>query len=87
MKNNNFWGPVNIGSEEMVSINQLADMVMKISGKNLKKIYVSGPQGVRGRKSENTLIKKELNWAPSQPLVVGLEKTYKWIEKQIVRDN
>ncbi|MEN9858543.1 MAG: hypothetical protein RIT50_665, partial [Bacteroidota bacterium] len=82
--NAEFEGPLNIGSEEMVSINELTKKVIAISGKNLaiKNIPVTY-QGVRGRRSDNTLIKQELNWAPSQPLDKGLEKTYSWIESQV----
>jgi GDP-D-mannose 3', 5'-epimerase len=81
-----FTGPVNIGSEEMVTINQLAEMSIKISGKRLRIINVAGPTGVRGRRSDNKLIKAKLGWAPSERLVVGLEKTYRWIEKQIFQN-
>ena len=76
-------GPVNIGSEEMVTINGLADMVMEIAGKNLKKKHIPGPLGVRGRNSDNRLIKEKLGWAPSQPLKKGLTKTYAWINEQV----
>lgn len=75
-------GPVNIGSDEMVTIDQLSNMVMKIAGKNLKKIHIPGPLGVRGRNSDNKLIYKKLNWRPSRPLEEGLEKTYNWIKDQ-----
>jgi len=78
----NFTGPVNIGSEEMVSINQLADMIIKISGKKLGKIYIDGPLGVRGRNSDNKLIQEKLGWRPTQPMEIGLRKTYAWIEEQ-----
>jgi nucleoside-diphosphate-sugar epimerase len=78
-----FVGPVNIGSEEMVSINQLADLVMKIAGKNLTKRFVEGPQGVRGRNSDNRLIYEKLNWRPRMPLQVGLGRTYAWVEEQV----
>lgn len=78
----NFTGPVNIGSEEMVSINQLADMIIKISGKQLGKNYIDGPIGVRGRNSDNKLIQEKLGWKPSQPMEIGLRKTYAWIEEQ-----
>jgi nucleoside-diphosphate-sugar epimerase len=78
-------GPVNIGSDEMVTIDQLADMVMEIAGKNLTKNYIPGPLGVRGRNSDNRLIAEKLNWRPVQKLIVGLEQTYKWIENQIKR--
>ena len=78
-----FTGPVNIGSEEMISINNLALMVMEIAGKPLDIHHIKGPQGVRGRKSDNTLIQEKLNWEPGQPLRDGIEKTYTWIEKQV----
>lgn len=78
----NWTGPVNIGSEEMVSINQLANMIIDISGKNLTLEHIPGPLGVRGRNSDNTLLEKQLNWKPSLPLRQGLEKTYSWIEEQ-----
>ena len=76
-------GPVNIGSEEMVTINQLAAMVMDIAGKNLTVKHVPGPLGVRGRNSDNRLIREKLGWAPSCPLREGLEKTYAWISAQV----
>ena len=79
-----FIGPVNIGSEEMVTINQLAEMVMEIAGKRLKIKHIPGPLGVRGRNSDNRLIKEKLGWEPSYPLKNGLEKTYEWIEEQII---
>ena len=78
-----FTGPVNIGSEEMVSINQLADMIIKISGKKLGKNYIDGPIGVRGRNSDNKLIQEKLGWKPTQPMETGLRKTYAWIEAQV----
>ena len=76
-------GPVNIGSEEMVTINGLAEMIMEIAGKRLTIKHVEGPQGVRGRNSDNALIQELLDWAPSQPLHDGLAKTYEWIEQQV----
>jgi len=78
-----FMGPVNIGSEEMVSINQLAQMIMEAAGKTLIIKHIPGPQGVRGRNSDNRLIMEKLGWAPGQPLEVGIKRTYQWIEKQI----
>jgi nucleoside-diphosphate-sugar epimerase len=78
-----FTGPVNIGSEEMVSINQLAEMIMEIAGKHLRIRHIPGPLGVRGRNSDNRLIRQKLGWAPSRPLREGLEKTYAWIEQQV----
>ncbi|MGC8558859.1 MAG: NAD-dependent epimerase/dehydratase family protein [Nitrososphaeria archaeon] len=83
MDSETFFGPVNIGSEEMVTINQLAEMVMSIAGVKLNIKHIEGPLGVRGRNSDNRLIRQKLGWAPSQPLIVGLEKTYRWIEKQV----
>jgi nucleoside-diphosphate-sugar epimerase len=80
----NFSGPVNIGSEEMVSIDALVDMVCDIAGKKLEKNHVPGPLGVRGRNSDNRLIKEKLNWQPSRSLREGLEKTYDWIERQVM---
>jgi len=79
----NFNGPVNIGSEEMISINELAKMVISISGKDLTINNIPGPVGVRGRNSDNTLIRHELDWEPSQSLRQGLEVTYGWISNQI----
>ena len=69
----NFAGPVNIGSEEMVTINQLVNMAAEIAG----------PTGVRGRNSDNRLIREKLGWAPERPLVEGLEKTFQWIDAQV----
>jgi GDP-D-mannose 3',5'-epimerase len=76
-------GPVNIGSEEMVTINQLVDIVADIAGKTIEKNHISGPLGVRGRNSDNQLIERELGWRPSRPLREGLAKTYEWIEAQV----
>jgi nucleoside-diphosphate-sugar epimerase len=76
-----FSGPMNIGSEEMISINGLAELVIKIANKNLKINHISGPQGVRGRNSDNTLMKSKLNWSPELPLKYGITKTYEWIIK------
>ncbi|MCX6732932.1 MAG: NAD-dependent epimerase/dehydratase family protein, partial [Candidatus Roizmanbacteria bacterium] len=84
LMNSKFTGPVNIGSEEMISINDLADMVMKIAGKKIKIKHISGPLGVRGRNSDNRLIREKLNWEPSQSLIIGMEKTYHWISKQVL---
>jgi len=75
-----FADPLNLGSDEMVTINQLVDMVEDIAKIKLKRNYNLGaPKGVRGRSSDNTLIKKQLGWAPSITLRKGMEKTYKWI--------
>jgi nucleoside-diphosphate-sugar epimerase len=78
-----FTGPVNIGSEEMVTINQLAGMVMEIGGKRLTIHHIPGPLGVRGRNSDNRLIGRKLGWTPSRPLREGLEETYSWIAAQV----
>ncbi len=80
-----FSGPVNIGSEEMVSINQLARMVMEIANKQLKIRHIPGPEGVRGRCSDNRLIAEKINWRPTKPLREGLEKTYKWIAEEVTK--
>ena len=76
-------GPVNIGSDEMVTIDQLTDMVIDIGGKKLIKKFIKGPQGVRGRNSDNILIEKKLGWKPTKTLKEGIKKTYDWIERQI----
>jgi len=75
--------PLNIGSEEMVTIDQLARAIMEIAGKRLAIRHVDGPVGVRGRRSDNTLIRARLGWAPSRPLREGLQATYRWIEAQV----
>lgn len=81
----NFEGPVNIGSDEMVTINQLAEMIMRIAGKSLTVRHIPGPLGVRGRNSHNELIREKLGWAPDQPLEAGLKQTYAWISEQVER--
>lgn len=78
-----FKGPVNIGSEEMVTINQLAEMAMRMAGKKLRLRHIPGPLGVRGRNSDNRLIQNELGWAPSRPLEEGMRRTYEWVEAQV----
>lgn len=83
MKVKDFHGPVNIGSEEMVTIDQLVEMVMDITGKKLKIKHIKGPLGVRGRNSDNKLLRKKLGWEPKMKLREGLKKTYRWIEKQV----
>jgi GDP-D-mannose 3',5'-epimerase len=83
----NFPGPVNIGSQEMVTINQLVDLVADVAGKHIGKRHIPGPLGVRGRNSDNRLIKEKLGWAPSQRLRAGLEPTYRWIETQVMRNS
>jgi GDP-D-mannose 3', 5'-epimerase len=79
-----FVGPVNVGSDEMVTINQLVDIVSEIAGKRLRKVHIPGPTGVRGRNSDNALIREKLGWQPSQPLRKGLEVTYAWVESQVM---
>ena len=79
----NFKGPVNIGSEEMITMNDFAKMIMKIEGKDLPIRHIEGPLGVKGRNSDNRLIKEKLGWEPSQPLEEGIKKTYFWIKSQI----
>lgn len=80
-----FSGPVNVGSEEMVSINRLAEMIMEIAGRKLAVRHIPGPLGVRGRNSDNALIREKLGWAPNRPLREGLESTYAWIAAQLAR--
>jgi len=80
-----FIGPVNIGSDEMISINDLVNYVIDISGKMVNIKHIDGPTGVRGRNSDNTLIKEKLNWSPKQPLYDGLIKTFNWINKEIIK--
>ena len=83
MESRDFHGPVNIGSEEMISINDLAKMIIEISGKNINIDNVHGPTGVRGRNSDNALIKEKLGWAPSMPLQDGVKKVYYWIAEEM----
>jgi len=78
-----FQGPVNIGSDEMISINDFVDMIAEVAGKDITRNHIEGPEGVRGRNSDNTLIKERLDWAPSQPLREGVRKTYEWIEGRV----
>jgi nucleoside-diphosphate-sugar epimerase len=83
MNQEEFIGPVNIGSDEMVTINRLADIVCEIGSKSLIKKHIPGPLGVRGRNSDNNLIAEKLGWKPSLPLKDGLAKTYNWIDEQV----
>ena len=83
MMQSDFMGPVNIGSEEMVTINQLVETAAKVAEKEVTKIHIDGPLGVRGRNSNNDLIRKELGWDYSQTLEEGIRKTYAWISEQI----
>jgi GDP-D-mannose 3',5'-epimerase len=78
-----FTGPVNIGSEEMVTVNKLAELVAGIAGKELSLCHIPGPLGVRGRNSDSRLLREKLGWSPSRPLQDGLEKTYQWIAQQV----
>jgi nucleoside-diphosphate-sugar epimerase len=78
-----FYGPVNIGSDEMITINGLAEMAMDIAGKKLSVKHIPGPLGVRGRNSDNGLIKQKLGWSPSWPLRKGMEITYQWINEMV----
>lgn len=80
-----FEGPVNIGSEEMVTINQLAELAISLSGKDIKIANVPGPLGVRGRNSDNRLIRTMLGWEPGQSLTDGMRITYDWIEQQVAQ--
>lgn len=83
LSRSNWEGPVNIGSDEMVTINKLAEMIMKIANKDLTIKHIDGPLGVRGRNSDNNLFFEKLGWKVSASLESGLKKTYPWIEKQI----
>jgi len=75
--------PINIGSDEMVSMNDMHNLVCSFEGKKIAVKHIKGPEGVRGRNSDNTLIKEKLGWAPDTSLAVGLRRTYDWIKKQI----
>ena len=83
LMDSDFMGPVNIGSEEMVTINQLVDIAAKVAEKKVSKIHIDGPLGVRGRNSNNDVIRKELGWDYSQTLEEGIRYTYYWIQEQI----
>ena len=94
MRQDSFLGPVNIGSEEMVTINQLAEMAIKAAGKRAYVKNIAGeefktkygfkcPVGVRGRNSDNKLYKEKMGWEPTQPLYNGIVKTFEWINKQV----
>jgi len=83
----NYDKPINIGSDRLISINELADITIKISGKKITKTYdLNAPQGVRGRNADLTLVKKELNWQPQITLENGLTKTYEWIDEQLTTE-
>ena len=83
LMDSDFMGPVNIGSEEMVTINQLVDTVAEVAEKEVTKIHIDGPLGVRGRNSNNDIIRKELDWDYSMTLKEGIRYTYYWINEQI----
>lgn len=86
LMHSDFKEPLNIGSDRLVSVNETVDIIAKIANKKINKKYqLDKPQGVRGRNSDNTLCKKVLNWEPKISLEEGLEKTYKWIEKEVVK--
>ena len=80
-----FMGPVNIGSEEMVTINELVETAAKVAGKEVQKIHIDGPLGVRGRNSNNDLVREKLDWDYSQSLEEGIRITYNWILEQIAK--
>ena len=83
----NFSQPVNVGSDRLVTINELADMIIRISGKKITKKYdLKAPQGVRGRNADLTLVRKRIGWEPEVSLEEGLTKTYKWIEERVKED-
>ena len=86
MMQGNFMGPVNIGSEEMVTINKLVDIISEISNRAIVKNHIAGPTGVRGRNSDNRLIREKLNWDYKQPLKDGIRITYAWIEEQVKKN-
>jgi len=86
LMDSDFIGPVNIGSEEMIAINDLAYMIMDIAGKKLTIKHIDGPQGVRGRNSDNSLLRAKLGWEPTRKLRRGMEITYRWIEQQVLSE-
>jgi GDP-D-mannose 3',5'-epimerase len=87
MRDDSFHGPVNIGSERLISINEFVDLVAKIANKTIVKKHIDGPLGVRGRRSNNDLIQSKLNWKPTENLEHGLKETYEWISEQIRKKN
>jgi nucleoside-diphosphate-sugar epimerase len=76
--------PLNLGQDRMITINELADMVSEVAGASIVKVHVDGPQGVRGRNSDNTRLREVLGWSPQITLEDGLARTYGWIEQQVV---
>ena len=87
LMDSDFIGPVNIGSEEMVTINELVEIAARVSGKEVTKMHIDGPTGVRGRNSNNDVVRRELGWDYSQTLEEGIRKTYNWISGQIEKAN
>jgi len=85
LMDSDFMGPVNIGSEEMVTINQLVDTAAKVAGKDVKMIHIDGPLGVRGRNSDNNLIREKLDWNYTMTLEEGIGRTYAWINEQLTQ--
>ena len=86
--NSDFTEPLNLGSDQLVTINRLVDIVESIAGRKLRRRYnLNAPKGVRGRNSDNTLIKSVLDWAPGITLEDGIEKTYRWIYDRMTMDN
>ena len=83
LMDSDFTGPVNVGSEEMVTINRLAEIIMDVAGKKVSLKHIPGPLGVRGRNSDNHMIRERLNWSPSKPLREGIAATYAWISQQV----
>ena len=83
LMNSDFIGPVNIGSEEMVTINKLVEIIASFENKNISINHIPGPVGVRGRNSDNSLYESKIGWKVSQPLEIGLKKTYAWVKEQI----
>ena len=83
LMNSNVSCPINIGSDDMVTINQLVDIVAKVANKKINKNHIDGPLGVRGRNSDNNLIYEKLNWKPNAKLEDGIKKTYEWILSMI----
>jgi nucleoside-diphosphate-sugar epimerase len=83
LMSSDFRHPLNLGQDRVVSINELTDIIAEIAGVRIKKLHVPGPQGVRGRNSDNTLLRKTLEWAPQVSLEQGLSRTYWWIEEQV----
>jgi GDP-D-mannose 3',5'-epimerase len=83
LMHSDYRAPLNLGQDRIVTINQLADMIMSVANAQLAKVHVAGPQGVRGRNSDNTQLRLVLNWEPAISLEEGLSRTYKWIEDQV----